>query len=81
MDETAIIWDLNKKLFVDYHSEEAFLKELEQSNLFAPRQNNESRSDYKLRGEKAAMYKKELYKKYFQEYLSELNQKKSQFLK
>jgi WD40 repeat protein len=80
MDETAVIWNLNKKVFVDYHSEEAFLQELEQSELFLPKQKDESRSDYKLREEKAAQYKKKLYSKFFNAYLTELNKKKTKLL-
>lgn len=81
MDETAIVWNLDKKIFIDYHYEEQFLNELEKNELFAPRQKDESRSDYNLREEKAAAFKKELYNNYFQKYLKKLEQKKASLIR
>lgn len=80
IDETAIIWKLKKTVFIDYHYEEQFLNELETSELFLPKQKDESRSDYKLREEEASNYRENLYEKYFENYLMELQKKTEKLL-
>ena len=70
-DETVKIWNLSPEVFVDFYYADELQKEIEAISLFDPKRDNESRSDYKTRQEKAAKKKKELYKKYYQKYVEE----------
>lgn len=68
-DETLLLWKLNKEIFVDYYFQEAFFKEMKNSGLIDERRKGESRSEYKERQESADDFRKELYEKYYRQYL------------
>jgi WD40 repeat protein len=68
-DEKILIWKLTKDVFVNYYFEADITHEINESPLFLPRQNNESRDEYKARQEEAEEFKNELFDKYYQKYL------------
>lgn len=71
-DGTAILWPLTPEVFVGPDYENDILEELNDSPFFAPKAENESRTDYKIRQEKAEDFSKEVHHKYYQKYLEGL---------
>lgn len=71
-DKTVKIWDYSPEIFVDYHYRDEVVEEMENYDIFLPRQKGESRKDYRSREEKANIKKKEIYDHFYQRYLQEL---------
>ena len=63
-DQTIKLWELKPEILVNYYYNDEFNRELNKSDLFAPRKPSESRSEYRERQEKAEKFKQELMKKY-----------------
>ena len=71
-DKTVIIWSVEPEIFVNYYYVEEFYEELENSGLWGPKRDGESRDEFKVRSEEADKYKKSLIEKYYQKYLKEI---------
>lgn len=65
-DKTIKLWELNPELLVEFYFGKEYQSELNKLNLFDPKQKGESRSEYKLRQEKAEKYKNEVLKEFIQ---------------
>jgi WD40 repeat protein len=72
VDGKVILWKLDKKIFVEYAFPDEFNAEKNNSDLFAPRQKNESKDDYALRNLKANELEKQIVAKYYQMYIENL---------
>ncbi|MFN8206333.1 MAG: WD40 repeat domain-containing protein [Bacteroidales bacterium] len=70
------IFRTNPDLFVDYYFQKEATDELNASPLYAPKGNDEARTDYKLRQDKAAEFRKQVYAKYYERYLENLRGQK-----
>lgn len=68
-DGTVRLWELAPSIFVNYYFESEIQDRMNESDLFLPKQRGESRSDYKIREEKAAEAKKEMFEELYQKYL------------
>ena len=71
-DRKAMIWDFNTDLFVDYYYANEVKQAMDTMAIFKPRDKGESREVYEQRTEKAAREKKDLYAKYYRQYLDKL---------
>lgn len=71
-DNKAMVYELDHRIFVDREYREEMEKEMEESGLAAPKQDDENRSEYKERLEKAEEFKQILYNKYYKMYIEKL---------
>jgi WD40 repeat protein len=71
-DKTVRIWDYNPDIFVDFYFSDQVIEEMENNDVFLPRQKGESRSDFQIREEKAKQVRKELYASYLMMYKEKL---------
>jgi WD40 repeat protein len=70
------IFRTNPDLFVDYYFQKEVNDELNASPLYAPKGNDEPRTEYKMRQDKAAEFRKQVYAKYYEMYLEKLKEQK-----
>jgi WD40 repeat protein len=68
-DKTIKIWRFPPELFVDFYFGNRVKDETEGRQEFLPRQKNESKTDYESRVAKAGILKKEIYARYYEQYL------------
>jgi len=71
-DETIRIWELSPELIVNFCCAKELESEISGNVLFIPKEENESKSEYKLRLQKQEEIRKQWVSKYYQEYLSRL---------
>lgn len=76
-DGIVRLWDINKSIFVNYYFESELLEDMNNSDLFLPKQKGESRIEFKQREEAAELAKEKLFEKYYMKYLQ--MQKNSSF--
>lgn len=74
-DNTIMVWDIKPEIFVERFFSKEFEEEMGKSDLFAPKGKDESRTDYKLRTDKADAFRQTLIKKYYDKYVSEMKGK------
>ncbi len=74
-DNTIMVWKITPEIFVQRYFEKEFEEEMGKSDLFAPKGSSESKTDYKLRTEKAESFRSELVKKYYDKYMAEVKGK------
>ncbi len=72
-DETLRIWEFSPELIVNFCCASELESEISSNEVFLPRGENESKSEYKLRLQKQKETKKQLVDKYYQEYMERLN--------
>ena len=72
-DKTAIIWNFSPGLIANFQYAEELENEWEQNAVFSPKRKNESRTDYLERQERANEKRNEIYLKYYNKYLKEIN--------
>ncbi len=71
-DDKVLVFKLDHRIFVDYAYKNEMQKEMEEAGYLDQKRDNESRSDYKARQEKAGEFNKMLYKKYYKMYKEKL---------
>jgi hypothetical protein len=64
-------WELDPEIFVLHYFEGPYLEELAADPVFGPRQNGESKKEYQIRMEQAAVKKKDIVARYYREYLEQ----------
>ena len=64
-------WGLDPEIFVMHYLEGPYLEELAADPLFGPRQSGESKKDYQVRMEQAAVKKKDIVARYYRQYLEQ----------
>jgi len=64
-------WEVNPELFVLKYYEKSYMDELVADPLFEPRRKGESKKNYQARAEEAAVKKREIITRYYNQYLSE----------
>jgi WD40 repeat protein len=74
-DNTIMVWDIKPEIFVERFFSKEFEEEIGQSDLFASKGKDESRTDYKLRTDKADAFRQTLIQKYYDKYISEVKGK------
>ncbi len=68
-DGNIRLWNIDKSIFVNYYFEPELLEEMNKSDLFLPKQKNESRADFKIREDKAKEEEQKLIDRFYQKYL------------
>jgi WD40 repeat protein len=74
-DNTIMVWKLKPEIFVAHYLSKEYEEEMAKTDLFAPKGNEESKANYKIRNEKAELFKQELINKLYSKYLSEIKGK------
>jgi len=74
-DETIRIWEFSPEMIVNFCCTSELESEISSNEVFLPKEENESKSEYKLRLQKQKETKIQLVNKYYQEYLARLNSK------
>lgn len=74
-DNTILVWEIKPEIFVERYFAKEFEEEIGKSDLFAPKGKDESRTDYKLRTDKAEAFRQALIQKYYDKYISEVKGK------
>lgn len=72
-DETLRIWEFSPELIVNFCCPSELESEISLNEVFLPKGENESKSEYKLRLQKQEEIKKQWINKHYQEYLERLN--------
>ncbi len=67
-DKTIILWKLAPEIFAEHFYHDAMQDEMDNSDLFQPKQKDESRADFKIREEKAGELRQKLINKYYKKY-------------
>ena len=74
-DGTARVYEISPRFFAEYYYFPELQKEMQESGLFEDRMKGEKKEDYQLRQEKAEKFRTELYEKYYNLHLEELNKR------
>ena len=74
-DQIIRVWEMKPELFVEHYYSQLFESELSQSLLFQPKGKEETKSDYKIRQEKALSFRNATVQKYYNQYLKEIKGK------
>ena len=72
IDKKVILWKLDKKIFVEYAYANEFNAEKNKSNLFIPKQKDETKEDFNLRKIKAKSLEDQIVEVYYKKYIEEL---------
>ncbi|MFC2087291.1 WD40 repeat domain-containing protein, partial [Bacteroidota bacterium] len=70
-DGMVTLWKIEPEIFVYYHFWEAYKNDLESNEIWGPKRENETRTEFKLREERINSLKKRLINKYYEKYLQE----------
>jgi WD40 repeat protein len=71
-DNSVKVWNFSHEIMVDYYYSPEVIGEM-QDKLFLPKQKGESKDVYTARTQQAAEKKKEIYERFYQKYLNDLN--------
>jgi WD40 repeat protein len=71
-DGTAMVYQISPRFFAEFYYFNELQEEMRESGLFGEKQKGEKREEFQLRQEKAEKFRKELYQKYYQLHLDEL---------
>lgn len=74
-DNKVRLWEINKKTFIEFAFYDEYNSEKDQSDLFSPKQKNETKKEYEDRQLRAKQLESEIIEKYYQKYMVELNKK------
>jgi hypothetical protein len=72
-DGTVMIYEISPRFFAEYYYFNELQDEMNESGLFEERRKGEKKEDYRLRKEKAEVFRKELFEKYHRLHLEELH--------
>ena len=73
-DGTVMIYEMSPRFTAEFYYFDEIEKEKESSGFFEPRRKGEGRDAYKARLEKAAGFRQDLFEKYYQMHLRDLEQ-------
>lgn len=71
-DNKVLVFEVDQRIFVDKEYKEELEKEMEESGMLDPKKDNENRSEYKERLDKAEEFRQVLYNKYYKMYKEKL---------
>ena len=73
-DSKIIVWNLSKKIFVEYAYYDEFQQEENASLLFKPRGKGEKKQEYEERTAKAKELEDQIVERYYQQYIHNLRE-------